>query len=105
LHRAERGDFTHAGRHPPRRSGKDLAGVTIEARMPSSTIRFVHAVHPKHHLTPKPDLFGTVSIVKEWGRIGQPGMARHKVFSDEAAAQAALVLRMQKKIGRGYHVW
>jgi predicted DNA-binding WGR domain protein len=52
----------------------------------------------------QPDLFGTVSIVKEWGRIGQPGMVRHEVFSDEAAAQAALVLRMQKKIGRGYRV-
>jgi predicted DNA-binding WGR domain protein len=55
-------------------------------------------------LTLQPDLFGTVSIVKEWGRIGQPGMVRHEVYSDEAAAQAALVLRMQKKIGRGYRV-
>jgi predicted DNA-binding WGR domain protein len=53
-------------------------------------------------LSLQPDLFGTVSVVREWGRIGQPGMVRHEVYSDEVAAQAALVLRMQKKIGRGY---
>jgi hypothetical protein len=28
------------------------------------------------------DLFGTVSIVKEWGRIGQPGTVRHVICTD-----------------------
>jgi predicted DNA-binding WGR domain protein len=48
------------------------------------------------------DLFGTVSVVKEWGRIGQPGTVTQEVYADETAARAALVLRLQKKINRGY---
>jgi predicted DNA-binding WGR domain protein len=50
----------------------------------------------------KPNLFGTVSVVKEWGRIGQPGTVRHEVYADETVARDALVLRMQKKLKRGY---
>jgi predicted DNA-binding WGR domain protein len=53
-------------------------------------------------LSLQPDLFGTVSIVKEWGRIGQHGTVRHVVCADETAARAALALRMSKKIKRGY---
>ena len=53
-------------------------------------------------LSLQPDLFGTVSVVKEWGRIGQPGTVRQEVYADETAARAALVLRMQKKLTRGY---
>ena len=53
-------------------------------------------------LSLQPDLFGTVSVVKEWGRIGQPGMARQEVYANETVARNALVLRMQKKLERGY---
>jgi predicted DNA-binding WGR domain protein len=53
-------------------------------------------------LSLQPDLFGTVSVVKEWGRIGQPGMVRHVVCADETAARAALALRTSRKIKRGY---
>jgi predicted DNA-binding WGR domain protein len=55
-------------------------------------------------LSLQPDLFGTVSVVKEWGRIGQPGTVRHEVCADEIAARSALMLRLQKKLRRGYHV-
>jgi predicted DNA-binding WGR domain protein len=48
-------------------------------------------------LSLQPDLFGTVSVVKEWGRIGRPGTVRHEVYADETVARDALVLRMQKK--------
>jgi predicted DNA-binding WGR domain protein len=44
-------------------------------------------------LSLQPDLFGTVSVVREWGRIGQPGTVRHVVCADETAARAALALR------------
>ena len=50
----------------------------------------------------QPDLFGAVSVVKEWGRIGQPGTVRHEVCADETAARAAFALRMSRKIKRGY---
>jgi predicted DNA-binding WGR domain protein len=53
-------------------------------------------------LSLQPDLFGTVSVVKEWGRIGQPGTVRYVICSDETAARAALALRMSRKIKRGY---
>jgi predicted DNA-binding WGR domain protein len=52
-------------------------------------------------LSLQPDLFGTVSLVKEWGRVGQPGTVRHVVCPDETAARAALALRMSGKIKRG----
>jgi predicted DNA-binding WGR domain protein len=53
-------------------------------------------------LSVQPDLFGTVSVVKEWGRIGQPGTVRQEVCADETAARAALALRMSRKFKRGY---
>jgi predicted DNA-binding WGR domain protein len=53
-------------------------------------------------LSLQPDLFGTVSVVKERGRIGQPGTVRQEVCADLTAARAALALRMSKKIKRGY---
>jgi predicted DNA-binding WGR domain protein len=39
-------------------------------------------------LSLQPDLFGTVSVVKEWGRIGQPGTVRHEVYVDETVIRA-----------------
>jgi predicted DNA-binding WGR domain protein len=68
----------------------------------------LHRIEPERHmrrfyaLSLQPDLFGTVSVVREWGRIGQPGTVRHVVFADETAARAALALRMSRKIKRGY---
>jgi predicted DNA-binding WGR domain protein len=53
-------------------------------------------------LSLQPDLFGTVSVVREWGRIGQFGTVRQEVCADAIAARAALALRMSKKIKRGY---
>jgi predicted DNA-binding WGR domain protein len=53
-------------------------------------------------LSLQPDLFGTVSVVRESGRIGQPGTVRYVVCADETAARAALALRMNRKIKRGY---
>ena len=55
-----------------------------------------------YSLSLQPGLFGTVSVVKEWGRIGQPGTIRHEVCADEIAAHSALMLRLQKKLRRGY---
>jgi predicted DNA-binding WGR domain protein len=52
-------------------------------------------------LSLQPDLFGTVSVVKEWGRIGQPGTVRQEVYADETAARAALV---QKKLTRAISI-
>ena len=48
------------------------------------------------------DLFGAVSLVKEWGRIGTGGTLRHEHFSDEAAADHAAQKLITAKIRKGY---
>jgi predicted DNA-binding WGR domain protein len=59
-------------------------------------------MHRFYALSLQPGLFGTISVVKEWGRIGQPGTVRHEVYNDEATAHAALSARLHNKIKRGY---
>jgi predicted DNA-binding WGR domain protein len=59
-------------------------------------------MHRFYSLYLQPDLFGGITIVKEWGRIGQPGTVRQEVYGDEAAAGAVLTARIAKKIKRGY---
>jgi predicted DNA-binding WGR domain protein len=49
-----------------------------------------------------PTLFGEWAVVREWGRIGQPGTVRERWFATEAAARdAGRRLRAQKE-RRGY---
>jgi predicted DNA-binding WGR domain protein len=59
-------------------------------------------MHRYYALSLQPGLFGTVRIVRERGRIGQPGTVRHEVYNDEATAHAALSPRLHNKIKRGY---
>ena len=47
-------------------------------------------------------LFGSWAMVREWGRIGQPGTVRETWFETEAAAHEAGVEVRQRKEKRGY---
>ncbi len=49
-----------------------------------------------------PGLFGDWSLVREWGRIGQPGQVRVDWFDTEGAARNARVDLLMKKAQRGY---
>lgn len=49
-----------------------------------------------------PGLFGDCSLVREWGRIGQPGQVRVDWFVDEAAAKDVRFDIQMKKSKRGY---
>ena len=49
-----------------------------------------------------PDLFGGVSVVREWGRIGSPGRLRCDPYPGQAEAEAALEALRRRKIRRGY---
>ncbi|MCU7850500.1 MAG: WGR domain-containing protein [Candidatus Thiodiazotropha sp. (ex Lucinoma kastoroae)] len=49
-----------------------------------------------------PTLFGEWSIVYEWGRIGQPGQLRMKVFPDEHTALCAGRDQLSQKERHGY---
>jgi predicted DNA-binding WGR domain protein len=55
-----------------------------------------------YRLDVQPDLFGAWSLVREWGRIGQPGQVRLVPFPTEDAANAALGKQRQAKERRGY---
>ncbi|MDG4551716.1 MAG: WGR domain-containing protein [Candidatus Contendobacter sp.] len=47
-------------------------------------------------------LFGSWALVREWGRIGQPGTVRETWFETETAAIEAGVKVCQRKERRGY---
>ena len=51
-----------------------------------------------------PDLFGGVSLVREWGRIGRPGRHMHEHFISEKAARKALNEIAFSKQKRGYQI-
>jgi predicted DNA-binding WGR domain protein len=48
------------------------------------------------------DLFGTVRLVRNWGRIGTNGQELVEIFADELAAGQALEALAQLKRRRGY---
>jgi len=50
----------------------------------------------------QPDLFGGISLVREWGRIGSGGRVRYDRFASEGQAVGALSVLLQKKRRRGY---
>jgi predicted DNA-binding WGR domain protein len=48
------------------------------------------------------DLFGTVRLVRNWGRIGTNGQEMVEVFASEVEAGEALEALAQAKRRRGY---
>jgi predicted DNA-binding WGR domain protein len=48
------------------------------------------------------DLFGTVRLVRNWGRIGNNGQELVEVFASEDEAGQALEVLAQAKRRRGY---
>ena len=55
-----------------------------------------------YRLTLWPDLFGGVSLVREWGRIGSPGRMRLDPYERLEDAMAALERLARAKRRRGY---
>jgi predicted DNA-binding WGR domain protein len=49
-----------------------------------------------------PTLFGDWVVVREWGRIGQPGQVRETWFDSETEAAAAGAKTVMRKKRRGY---
>jgi predicted DNA-binding WGR domain protein len=49
-----------------------------------------------------PGLFGDVSLVREWGRIGQPGQMRLDVQPDTPAARGKMQDLVRRKERKGY---
>jgi predicted DNA-binding WGR domain protein len=53
-------------------------------------------------MTVQRDLFGGVSLIREWGRLGSGGCVQREHYSDEGKAVDALALIAQQKFKRGH---
>lgn len=59
-------------------------------------------MHRYYAMSVQPDLFGGVRLVREWGRRGTFGRTIATHHLDEAAANVALEVMRNMKLGRGY---
>jgi predicted DNA-binding WGR domain protein len=51
-----------------------------------------------------PSLFGEVQMLREFGRIGQPGRVMIETFDSEAEAQKKMDKLSSQKLKRGYRL-
>jgi predicted DNA-binding WGR domain protein len=79
-----------------------------ELRSPIKHHLVLHRIDPEqgirrfYSLMIERDLFGTVRLVRNWGRIGTTGQEMVEVFADELAAGKALEVVARAKRMRGY---
>jgi len=68
----------------------------------------LHSIEPKrnrfrfYRLAVWPDLFGGFTVMREWGRLAQPGTMRLDSYATEAEAGRALDRLRDSKKQRGY---
>jgi predicted DNA-binding WGR domain protein len=55
-----------------------------------------------YRLQLQPTLFGDVTLIREWGRIGQAGTCRQDQYATAEAARTALDALRRAKLRRGY---
>ncbi|WP_114189240.1 WGR domain-containing protein [Microvirga aerophila] len=79
-----------------------------ELRSPIKHHLVLHRIDPEHRvrrfysLMIEQDLFGTVRLVRNWGRIGTNGQDLVEIFPSEIEAGKALEAIAQEKRRRGY---
>ena len=73
-----------------------MTPVYLERREPARNRQRFYAI------LVTPTLFGAWAMVREWGRIGQPGTVRETWFETETAASEAGAKVRQRKERRGY---
>lgn len=85
--------------HDPRRAekGSRMSAITLKHTDPARNVsRF-------YLLAVQPELFGNrYSLIREWGRIGQPGQTRIVSYATQQEAQAAFMRHRRSKEKRGY---
>ncbi|WP_312224100.1 WGR domain-containing protein [Rhizobium rhizoryzae] len=59
-------------------------------------------MHRFYLLTVQPTLFGGVSVIRNWGRIGSSGQTMVQTFEAEDDAAAALLRVEREKRRKGY---
>ena len=73
-----------------------MTPIHLERREPARNRQRFYAI------TVTRTLFDGWAVVREWGRIGQPGTVRETEFETEAEARAAGEQVRQRKEKRGY---
>ena len=79
-----------------------------ELRSPIKQHRVLHRIDPEqgirrfYSLMIERDLFGTIRLVRNWGRIGTTGQELVEIHADEIAAGQALEVVARAKRRRGY---
>ena len=73
-----------------------MTPIRLERREPARNWQRFYAI------TVTRTLFGSWALVREWGRIGQPGTVRETWFETENAAIEAGEQVRQRKEKRGY---
>ena len=73
-----------------------MTSIRLERREPARNRQRFYAI------TVTRTLFGSWAMVREWGRIGQPGTVRETWFETEGEAWAAGEQVRQRKEKRGY---
>lgn len=58
--------------------------------------------HRFYRLLLAPTLFGGWALIREWGRIGQPGTVRIDWYANETEAEAGFIKKAKEKERRGY---
>ena len=88
--------------------GRCLASIVPDdLRSPIKHHLVLHRIDPEqgirrfYSLMIERDLFGTVRLVRNWGRIGTNGQDKVEVFADEMAAGQALEAMPRIKRRRG----
>jgi predicted DNA-binding WGR domain protein len=90
-------------------AGGRSRGFTVpDERSPVQHHLVLHRIGPEqgvgrfYSLMIERDLFGTIRLVRSWGRIGTKGQELVEVFASEAEAGQALEVIAQAKRRRGY---
>jgi predicted DNA-binding WGR domain protein len=80
----------------------------MDTRSPVQHALVLHRIEPDrgvarfYSLIIERDLFGTIRLVRSWGRIGNNGQELVEVFADELEAGEALEAIARAKRRRGY---
>jgi predicted DNA-binding WGR domain protein len=95
-------------RHDERDFLEEQNTMPDELRSPIKHHLVLHRIDPEqgirrfYSLMIERDLFGTVRLVRNWGRIGTQGQELVEVFPNEEAAGLALEVVARAKRRRGY---
>ncbi len=87
-----------------------VPGLARHWRMAHDTIQYLvlHRCDPTcnmaryYVLAIEPSLFGDATLIREWGRLGQPGQRRVELYENRSCAVEALETWLQRKRRRGY---